>query len=200
MKKNILLFAFLAVAMSFAVAAMAASPVVKVRVVNVDLLGDDAVTTPEGLVKTATMSIAENPKIFPPIETMVLRVGKDQAKYSPDVTLPAGALSFSGSIAETQLLEFVSIPNPEGAGKYDGVVVSRDGKITYLDDPIVIDYKLRTITTPKSLAVKNGDVLLLFTKDSKPISFGHDKPETENHGHDQPSTNDHGPGNPTHGN
>ena len=73
------------------------------------------------------MSIAENAKVFPSIETMVLRVGKDQAKYTPDVTLPAGALSFSGSIAETEMLEFISVPNPEGAGKFDGAVVSRDG-------------------------------------------------------------------------
>jgi hypothetical protein len=174
MKKSILFITVIMAAMTFAVAAMAASPVVKVRVVNVDLLGEDAVTTPEGLVKTANISIAENPAIFPPIETMVLRVGKDQAKYTPDVTLPAGALSFSGSISEEQMLEFISIPNPEGAGKYDGAVVSRDGKITYLDDPIVIDYKLRTITTPKSLTVKDGDVLLLFTKNSEKIPMGHD--------------------------
>ncbi len=174
MKKSIFFIAIIAI-MSLAVAAMAASPVVKVRVVNLNVLGEDAVSSPEGLAKTATMSIAENAKVFPSIETMVLRVGKDQAKYTPDVTLPAGALSFSGSISEAEMLEFISVPNPEGAGKFDGVIVSPDGKITYLDDPIVIDYKVRSITTPGSLAVGDGDVLLLFAKDSEPIAFGHEK-------------------------
>jgi hypothetical protein len=195
MKKSILFVAIIAV-MSLAAAAMAASPVVKVRVVNVNVLGEDEVSSAEGLVKTATMSVAENAKVFPSIETMVLRVGKDQAKYAPDVTLPAGALSFDGSLNEAELLEFISIPNPEGAGKFDGAVVSRDGKITYLDDPIVIDYKLRTIATPKSLTVKDGDILLLFVKNSDANPIGHDKKEKEYHGHDQPSVNEH---NPNHG-
>ncbi len=70
------------------------------------------------------------------------------------MTLPAGALSFYGSLTEEQMMEFISLPNPEGAGKFDGVIVSRDGKITYLDEPIVIDYKERSIITPGSLAVK----------------------------------------------
>ena len=178
MKKSIFFIAIIAI-MSLAVAAMAASPVVKVRVVNITELGMDEVSTPQGLVKTATISIAENANVFPAVETMVLRVGKDQAKYTPDVTLPAGALSFDGSIGEEQLMEFISLPNPEGAGKYDGVIVSRDGKITYLDEPIVIDYKERSIVTPKSLTVKDGDVLLLFVKNSEPIPFGHEKPEQQ---------------------
>ncbi len=189
MKKSILFVAIIAV-LSLAVVAMAASPVVKVRVVNVDVLGEDAVSSTEGLVKTATMSVAENAKVFPSIESMVLRVGKDQAKYTPDVTLPAGALSFDGSICEAELLEFISIPNPDGAGKIDGAVVSRDGKITYLDDPIVIDYKLRTITTPGSLTVKDGDVLLLFTKDAEKIPFGHESGVVEDY---------YEPNNPTDG-
>jgi hypothetical protein len=188
MKKSIFFIAIIAV-LSLAVAAMAASPVVKARVVNVSVLGEDAVSSPEGLVKTATMSIAENAKVFPSIETMVLRVGKDQAKYAPDVTLPAGALSFDGSLNEAELLEFISIPNPEGAGKYDGVIVSRDGKITYLDDPIVIDYKLRTIATPTSFTVKDGDILLLFVKNSDPNPIGNDKKERKYKDNDKPSTN-----------
>ncbi len=77
MKKSIFFVAIIAV-LSLAVAAMAASPVVKVRVVNVTELGMDEVSTPEGLVKTATMSIAENANVFPAVETMVLRVGKDK--------------------------------------------------------------------------------------------------------------------------
>jgi hypothetical protein len=195
MKKGIFVLAIIAV-LSLAVAAMAASPVVKVRVVNVDVLGEDAVSSPEGLVKTATMSIAENAKVFPSIESMILRVGKDQAKYTPDVTLPAGALSFSGSISEAELLEFISIPNPDGAGKIDGAVVSRDGKITYLDDPIVIDYKMRSITTPGSLAVGDGDVLLLFTKDSESIAFGHEPGVVEDYYTPNNPTDGR---NPTHG-
>ena len=189
MKKSVFFIAVIAI-MSLAVAAMAASPVVKVRVVNLNVLGEDAVSSPEGLAKTATMSIAENAKVFPAIETMVLKVGKDQAKYTPDVTLPAGALSFSGTIAETQMLEFISVPNPDGAGKFDGVVVSRDGKITYLDDPIVIDYKLRSITTPGSLAVGDGDILLLFTKNAEKIPFGHESGVVEDY---------YEPNNPTEG-
>ena len=101
MKKSIFFFAIIA-ALSLAVAAMAASPVVKVRVVNVTELGMDEVSTHDGLVKTATMSIGENANVFPAVESMVLRVGKEQAKYTPDVVLPAGALSFSGSLTEEQ--------------------------------------------------------------------------------------------------
>jgi hypothetical protein len=195
MKKGIFVLAIIAV-LSLAVAAMAASPVVKVRVVNVDVLGGDAVSSDEGLVKTATMSIAENAKVFPAVETMVLRVGKDQAKYTPDVTLPAGALSFSGSLTEEQMMEFVSLPNPGGAGKIDGAVISRDGKVTYLDDPIVIDYKLRTITTPGSLTVKDGDVLLLFTKNAEKIAFGHESGVVEDYYTPNNPTDGR---NPTHG-
>jgi len=178
MKKSVLFITVIAI-MSLAAAAIAASPVVKVRVVNASVLGNDAVSSEDGLVKTATMSVAENPKVFPSVDTMELRVGKDQAKYTPDVTLPAGNLSFSGTIDEKAMLEFISIPNFEGAGKFDGVLVSRDGTITYLDEPIVIDYKERSITTPKYFPVKDGDVLLLFVKDSEPIPFGNDKKETE---------------------
>jgi hypothetical protein len=191
MKKSILFFAIIAI-MSLTVAAMAASPVVKVRVVDVNALGQDEVSSPAGLVKTATMSIAENAKVFPAIGTMVLRVGEEEAKYTPDVTLPAGALSFSGSIAQAEMLEFISVPNPEGAGKYDGALVSRDGTITYLDEPIVIDYKLRTIATPKSFTVKDGDVLLLFVKGSDPNPIGHESPKIE------PHRGEHN-NNPTHG-
>jgi hypothetical protein len=189
MKKSILFVAIIAV-LSLAVAAMAASPVVKVRVVNVTELGMDEVSTPEGLVKTATMSIAENANVFPAVETMVLRVGTDRAKYTPDVTMPAGALSFSGSLTEEQMMEFISLPNPEGAGKFDGAIVSRDGKIIYLDDPIVIDYKLRSITTPGSVAVGDGDVLLLFAKDAEKIPFGHESGVVEDY---------YEPNNPTEG-
>ena len=193
MKKSILFTAIVAL-LSLSVAVMAASPIVKVRVVNVSILGEDAVSSADGLVKTATMSVAENPKVFPPVETMVLKVGKDQAKYVPDVTLPAGDLSFSGSLTEEQMLEFISIPNFEGAGKFDGALVSRDGTITYLDEPIVIDYRERSITTPKYFPVKDGDVLLLFTKNMEPISFGHDKVKKEYEDH-----RDRQPNNPTHG-
>jgi hypothetical protein len=182
MKKSILFLAIITV-MSLSVAAMAASPVVKVRVVDVSVLGQDEVSSPAGLTKTAAMSIAENAKVFPTIGTMVLSVGTDKAKYTPDVTLPAGALSFSGSITQAEMLEFISIPNPEGAGKYDGALVSRDGKITYLDEPIVIDYKLKTIATPKSFTVKDGDVLLLFVKGSDPNPIGHEKGVANEYGY-----------------
>ncbi|MBN2224988.1 MAG: hypothetical protein JW765_09965, partial [Deltaproteobacteria bacterium] len=93
--------------------------------------------------------------------------------------VPAGALKFSGSIGEMEMLEFISIPHSDTAGKFDGAVVSRDGTVTHIDDQIVIDYVTRGITTPKSFMVKDGDVLLLFTKDVEEIHFGHEKPETE---------------------
>ncbi len=192
MKRNILFMTVIAV-MSFALAAMAASPVVHVRVVNVSVLGEDQVTSTEGLVKTATMSLGENPRVFPAIETMVFTVGKAQAKYLPDVTVPAGALTFSGSIGENEMLDFISIPYSDMAGKFDGAVVSRDGKVTYIDPEIVIDYLTRTITTPKSFMVKDGDVLLLFVKNADPNPIGHDKKKEEGKGHDKPSTNDHNP-------
>jgi hypothetical protein len=191
MKRNIILLAVIAV-MVFTAAALAAPPMIKVRVVNVSVLGQDTVMTDAGVAKTATMSLAENPRDFPPIESLVFTVGKDQVKYVPDVAVPAGALNFSGSISEGEMLEFVSIPHSDTAGKFDGAVVSRDGKITYLDDPIVIDYVMKTITTPKTFAVKDGDVLLLFVKDSEEIHFGNDKKEIEyHHGDRQPQEPTH---------
>jgi hypothetical protein len=189
MKRNIVFIAVIAV-MLFTLAAMAATPVVKVRVVNVSVLGEDAVTSTEGLVKTATMSLAENPKVFPPIETMVFTVGKNGVKYLPDVTVPAGALTLSGSIDKKEMLDFISIPYSDMAGKFDGAVVSRDGKVTYVDAEIVIDYLNRTITTPKSFTVKDGDVLLLFVKNSDPNPMGEDKKDKEETGRNKPSTND----------
>jgi hypothetical protein len=178
MKRNIVFLAVIAL-MTFTLAAMAASPVIKVRVVNVDVLGMDEVTTDAGLAKTATMSMAENPQIFPPIESMIFTVGKDQVKYQPDVTVPAGGLKFSGSIGEKEMFEFISIANPDTAGKFDGAVVSRDGTVTHIDDEIVIDYLTRSIDTPRSFVVKDGDVLLLFIKNSDPNPIGHEKPEKE---------------------
>jgi hypothetical protein len=191
MKKNVVFLAVIAV-MVFAVAALAAQPMVKVRVVNVSVLGEDAMTTEAGIAKTATMSLAENPRDFPPIESLFFTVGKDQVKYVPDVSVPAGALKFSGSITDDEMLEFISISHSDKAGKFDGAVVSRDGKITYLDEPIVIDYVTKAITTPKSFAVKDGDVLLLFVKDAEEIHFGNDKKEIEyHHGDRQPTDPTH---------
>jgi hypothetical protein len=194
MKKKLLLLTVIGV-MSVSLAAMAASPVVKVRVLDVTAYGENKLNDDAGVVKAATISTAENPQLYPVIESLVFTVGKSSVDYAPDASVPAGSLNFSGSIGETEPFEFISISNPDEVGKYDVAVVGRDGKVTYLDDPVVIDYRLRTIATPAAISVKDGDTLLIFVKTADPISP--DKRETalDHYQHEQP----HEPLNPTHG-
>jgi hypothetical protein len=173
--------------LSLALAAMAASPVAKVRVLDVTAYGEDKLQDDAGIVSAATLSLAEDPQLFPAIESMVIKVGKDSVNYSPDSTVPVGWLEFSGSIGETEPFEFISIPKPNEVGKFDAAIVGRDGKVAYLDEPIVIDYRLRTITTVKPLSIKDGDTLLVFVKTSDPITP--DKRETQlDRYNEQPTT------------
>ncbi len=168
MKKKVAFLAVIGIVgvLTLAVAAMAASPVVKVRVVNVTAYGEDRLQDDAGVAKAATISSAENPQVYPAIESLVFTVGKDNVNYAPDAAVPAGLLKFSGSIGLKEPFEFISIANPDEVGKYDAAIVGRDGKITYVDEPVVIDYHLRTIATPKGLSVRDGDTLLVFVREA----------------------------------
>jgi hypothetical protein len=192
MKKKLLFLSVIGV-MTFAAAAMAASPVVKVRVVNVTAYGQDQLQDDAGVVSAATISTAEDPQLYPTIESLVFTVGKDNVSYAPDAAVPAGSLKLSGSVGETEPFEFISIPYPDRVGKFDLAIVGRDGKISYIDEPVVIDYDLRTITTVKPLAVKDGDVVLIFVKEA-PLMPPEKRYDALEHYEYQPPTFD-----PTHG-
>jgi hypothetical protein len=197
MKRTAVFIALIAFVLTAALA-LGASPVVKVRVVDVGVYGMDNLTDAKGISDAATMSIAENPAMFPPISSLVATVGKESVKYVPDVTIPAGALKVDGSTTEAEKLTFASIPNPDRAGKFDMAVVSRDGTVTYVDDEVVIDYVKHSISMAKPIAVKDGDVVLLFAKAVETSTLGDDKTKTPHYnqeGH-TPGTLDHQ--NPTH--
>ncbi len=189
MKRNVLFLALIVV-LACALAAAAASPTVKVRVINVTALGERSLQDDAGVVDAATVSAAENPRLYPAIESLVFTVGKESVNYAPDAAVPAGSLKLTGSIVEKEPFEFISIPYPDRAGKFDVAVVGRDGKVVYIDDPVVIDYDLRTITTVSPLAVKDGDTVLVFVKEAPPMPPEKRYDALEHLEYDQPTAPD----------
>jgi len=130
-----------------------------VRIVNTSAIGDKTMIGPKGLVILSRISIAENPAIFPTIKDLV-------------VTAEDGAITILASIAPEERLDFVSLKYAEYPGGFDIAVVSPKGKITRIDDEVVIDYPARTITTVKPIPVGESDVVLIFVRDTEEIQFG----------------------------
>lgn len=133
-----------------------------VRIVNTSSLNPfkyKKVLTDDDLMRLAELNVSENPRIFPAIESF--EVEQDDAE-----------LTFHGSIdEETEELEFISMPDESGVGKYDAAVVKADRTIERIDKEVVIDYKERTIKTFDPISVEEGDVVLLFAKDYVETAF-----------------------------
>jgi hypothetical protein len=134
-----------------------------VRILNTSSLNPfkyKRVLTDEDLMRLAELSVSENPRIFPTIESF--EVEQDDAE-----------LTFHGSIdEEKEDLEFISMPERSGIGKYDVAVVKADGTVELIDKEVVIDYMERTIRTFDPITVEEGDVVLLFAKDYVETAFG----------------------------
>lgn len=173
----------LAAAMVGAAASVPAS--VKVRVLNVSVYGEKNLTDAKGIAEAATMSVAQDPRMFPPIESLLVTSGNDSAKYAPDVALPAGGLKVAGSASEAEKINFTSLPNPDMPGKFDIAVVSPDGTVKYINEQVSIDYVNRAITTVTPFAVKDGDTVLVFVKDVDKMYFGdeHERKYNNDDGH-----------------
>ncbi len=204
MKKKALLLAVIGVmsmSLAMSLAAMAASPVVKVRVVDVTAYGQDKLESDAGIVSAATVSIAQDPKVYPAIGSLVFTVGKNSVNYAPDAAVPAGALKFSGSIGDKEPFEFTSLSFSDRPGKFDAAIVGRDGKVTYPDTQVVIDYTVRSITTVEPLTVKDGDTILIFVKEGVPISPEKRETILDHYQNDIPGTltNDQDHGGGSHG-
>jgi len=133
-----------------------------VRIVNTSSLNPfkyKKVLTDEDLMRIAELSVSENPRIFPKIESF-------------EVEQDAAELTFHGSIdGEKENLEFISMPEDSGIGKYDVAVVKVDGTVERIDKEVVIDYLERTIKTFDPISVEEGDVVLLFAKDYVETAF-----------------------------
>lgn len=187
MKRSIVLLTVIMV-MAVALGAMAASPVVKVRVVDVSVFGEDELTDDAGIARVATISAAENPQLFPALGSLVFSVGKDNVAYAPDAFVPAGSLKFSGSIGDKEPFEFISIPYSDRVGKFDLAIVGRDGKVTYIDEQVVIDYNVRTISAASPVTVKDGDTLLIFVREATLISYEKRETQLDRYQTEQPRT------------
>ena len=178
MKKLIpLLIVVFVLAISLAV--FAVTPQTNFRVVNISSLGQAQDLDDAELIDMAEIGIGENPKIFPTLTSMSLKVDKFGSEYNPGVTMPAGSLTFSGSISEEENMEFISLPRHDQAGKYDLAIVRSDKSIIKIDDEIVVDYANRTIKTYKPVRVEDGDTVLIFVKDVVETHFGDEKEEPE---------------------
>jgi hypothetical protein len=175
--KTRLLSLFIAVAMLSAVSAFAAeSPTAKVRVVDLSALGSTTKLDDAELARLAVLSAAENPKVFPFVSDFVLKSGSEVATGSDAavVCVLSCPIDISGSLKEEDKLEFVSIPSMNDEPKYDIAVVRPDGSVVKVDKEIIVDYKNRTLNTSEPITVGQGDVILTFVKEVKPIQFGQD--------------------------
>ena len=191
--KTKLLTLFIAVALLSALSAFAAEPpIVKVRVVDLSALGSKQLDDVE-LARLAVLSAAENPKIFPFVSDFVLKSGPEAASGSDAAVecILSCPINISGSLTEADKLEFVSIPSRGDVPKYDIAIVKPDGTVVKVDKEIVVDYQNRTLNTTEPITVGQGDVILTFVKEVKPIFFGQDRPMNDNGNegpNDTPST------------
>ncbi len=158
MKRTIIaIVAAVAVIMAATAAVYAADAAV--RIVNTSAIGDKTMIGPKGLVILSRVSMAKNPEIFPAIKDLV-------------VTSEGGKMTILSSIAPEEKLEFVSLKYAEYPGGFDIAVVAPDGRITRIDDEVVIDYAARTLKTEKPIDAAEGDTVLLFVRDVEEIQFG----------------------------
>ncbi len=158
MKRVIGIIAVVAV-ISMALPVVAGAAGDPVRIVNTSAIGDKTMIGPKGLVILSRLSIAQNPEIFPALKDLV-------------VTTEGGAMTITSSIAPEEKLDFVSLKYAEYPGGFDIVVVTPEGKITRVDDEVVIDYAGRTLKTERPITVGAGDVVLIFVRDTEEIQFG----------------------------
>lgn len=164
---------FLGILFLFTAAAPAPARMVKakVMVVNISALTSGGEITDADLLRIAMLENSDNRKLFPKIGGLTLKVGGENLSYSPGVAIEAEPLSFSGNLRQEMRLEFVSIINDKGAGKFDVVVVGSDGSLNKYDKEIVINKLKRTIKSYAAIKVGEGDVVLLFVRDVKITQF-----------------------------
>jgi hypothetical protein len=143
-----------------------------VRVVNTSAIGDKAMIGTKGLKILSRMSLAENPKIFPAIKDLV-------------VTTEGGLMTITSSITPEEKLEFISLKYAEYPGGFDIAVVTQAGKVTRIDDEVVVDYAARTLKTEKPITVGEGDVVLIFVRNTEDIQFGNDNDVLYYGGHEE---------------
>jgi hypothetical protein len=164
---------FLGVLLLLTVVAPAPARTVKARVmvVNISALGSGDEITDADLLRIAMLENSDNKKLFPKIRNLTLKFGGENLSYSPGVAIEAKPLSFSGNLRQEMRLEFVSLANIKGAGKFDVVVVGSDGSLNKYDKEIVINKLERTIKSYAAIEVGGGDVVLLFVRDVKITQF-----------------------------
>ncbi len=130
-----------------------------VRIVNTSAIGDKSMIGTKGLVILSRVSISENPKIFPAIKDLV-------------VTTDGDKMTVLASLSPEEKLEFVSLKYAEYPGGFDVAVVTPDGRVTRIDDEVVIDYAARTLKTQTPITVGTTDVVMIFVRDTEEIQFG----------------------------
>jgi hypothetical protein len=179
--KTKLLSLFIVVALLSAVSALSAfsaePPLAKVRVVDLSALNSATKLDDAELARLAVLSAAENPEIFPFVSDFVLKSGAEVATGS-DSTITcvlSCPIDISGSLKEEDKLEFVSMPSTSDAPKYDLAIVRPDGSVAKVDKEVIVDYRNRTLNTSEEITVGEGDVILTFVKEVKPIQFGEKK-------------------------
>jgi hypothetical protein len=67
------------------------------------------------------------------------------------------------------------MPPTKDEPKYDIAIVKSDGSVEKVDKEIIVDYRNRTLNTSEEITVGEGDVILTFVKEVKPIQFGEKK-------------------------
>jgi hypothetical protein len=177
MKRLLFLFC-IALAVGMVSPVLAEMPQTNFRVANISALGPTKDLNDDDIIELAHLGTAENPRLFPALTSLNLNVEGIAREYSPGAGIPAGSLKLSGSIDEMEKMEFISLPNDGGAGKYDLVIVKTDGTVIKIDDEVVINYKERTIKTYDPVTIEDGDVVIAFVRDVKEIYFG-DKDKDE---------------------
>jgi hypothetical protein len=176
--KNLTILTALLFLLSLVAVAFAETPLTRIRIVNLSALGVQKELTDEELVELANIEISENPRIFPDVANFVIKVNEKVFKYSPDAGIPVGELTFSGSMKEEEMLEFISLFNHDKVGKFDIAVVKKDRTVVKIDREVVIDYKKRSMKTFEPITVEDGDVVFAFVRDVSIIDFPDDKENT----------------------
>lgn len=164
MKKLTILTALLFI-FSLTVSTFAEEPHTRIRIVNLSALGVEKELVDEELVRLADIEISENPEIFPNVANFVIKVDENVFKYIPDTSVYIGNLTFSGSMEENEMLEFISLFNHNKVGKFDIAIVKPDGTVVKIDKEVIIDYEKRSMKTYEPLTVEEGDVVLAFVRD-----------------------------------
>ncbi|MBN1882700.1 MAG: hypothetical protein JW885_11040 [Deltaproteobacteria bacterium] len=142
------------------------------RVVNLDGLPKDVSRDLTDIGFIAGLDPQENPRLFADCCALSITEGSDVRCYEPDMAIGTDVASLTVTVEKGASLNFTTARPVDGGVRCDAAVVDRDGSVTCLDRPVIIDYAHRTVSFTDMPTLSSGDVLMLFVKGASPFEGG----------------------------